>query len=403
MNILRVLERMARFLLLIILCPCIVLMVWYANAFLDGSSAHLFALFEREGFLSTVYQIWSPLFFGSAEAWLIIAVFFAVEFTLMKVLPGKKIQGHSFTYKANGISSLVTTIALFFLSAFFISPTLIYDHFGELLGALNFLSLLVCLFLFAKGVFKPSTKRHGGEVRVFKYCRCGVMAWALIILSFAAKQYTLHGLSNAMIVSVALQMLYIIKFFWWESGYLRSMGLTYDRSGYCIFWGCLVWLPGIYTSPTLYLVNHPYTFSTWAALSIFLAGATCIFINYLADRQRHHVRLTHGDCTVWNRQPELIFANYKTEWGHEKESVLLASGWWGISRHFHYLPEFVGALCWSVPALFNHFLPYFYLSFLLFLLIDRAYKQEKRCATKYGENWNKYCERVPFRFIPFVY
>ena len=53
-----------------------------------------------------------------------------------------------------------------------------------------------------------------------------------------------------MAVSVALQLVYITKFFWWETGYWCSMDIQHDRAGYYICWGCLVWLPIIYTAHT---------------------------------------------------------------------------------------------------------------------------------------------------------
>ena len=243
----------------------------------------------------------------------------------------------------------------------------------------------------------------GFDVKQFSNCRFAVMGWSLIIISFAAKQQELYGLSDSMIVALALQLIYIGKFFWWETGFLRSLDIMYDRAGFCICWGSMVWLPAIYTSPTLYLVGHPNHLGLPVALLILLVGSTSIFINYWADRQRQFVRLKNGDCTIWKKRPELIFANYKNDWGSDKQSVLLASGWWGLSRHFHYIPEIVSAFCWSIPALFSNYLPYFYLTFLCLLLIDRAYRQEKRCAIKYGKDWEKYCERVPFRLIPFIY
>ena len=51
--------------------------------------------------------------------------------------------------------------------------------------------------------------------------------------------------------------------------------------------------------------------------------------------------------------PLIINAKYLTSNGEEKRSILLASGWWGVSRHFHYIPELLAALCSIVPALFN--------------------------------------------------
>lgn len=419
--------------LLITCCPPIVMLVWYTNVHLEGSIHKLLCMFSQNGILQTIYSIWAPVFFGTKTAWKILAVFAGTELLLMKLLPGKEfkgpvtLKGNTPIYKANGVSAFIATLTLFYLTSYqfkIFSPTIIYDNFGALLGALNFFSLLFCFFLYIKGRYKPSstdsgTTGHivfdyfwgmelyprifGWDVKMFTNCRFGMMGWGLILLSYAAKQAELYGLTNSMVIAVALQLFYITKFFWWETGYLRSMDIMYDRAGFCICWGCMVWLPCIYTSPTLYLVNHPHHLSTPIALLIFVVGASCIFINYLADRQRQYVRMKNGDCTVWRKQPELIFANYKTEWGEKKQSLLLASGWWGISRHFHYIPEVLGAFCWSVPALFDSALPYFYLSFLIFLLIDRALRQERRCANKYGKDWEKYCERVPFRLIPFIY
>lgn len=33
-------------------------------------------------------------------------------------------------------------------------------------------------------------------------------------------------------------------------------------AGFYIVWGCLVWVPSVYTSPALYLVNHPVELGT---------------------------------------------------------------------------------------------------------------------------------------------
>lgn len=72
----------------------------------------------------------------------------------------------------------------------------------------------------------------------------------------------------------------------WESGYWMTMDIAHDRAGYYLCWGCLNWVPAIYTSPALHLVQHPRELSNAAAAAIFVAGAACVFINYDSDRQR---------------------------------------------------------------------------------------------------------------------
>ncbi|EAY85783.1 hypothetical protein OsI_07143 [Oryza sativa Indica Group] len=118
------------------------------------------------------------------------------------------------------------------------------------------------------------------------------------------------------------------------------------------------------------------------ALSILLAGILCIYINYDCDRQRQEFRRTNGKCSIWGKAPSKIVASYQTTNGETKSSLLLTSGWWGLSRHFHYVPEILSAFFWTVPALFDHFLPYFYVIFLTILLFDRAKRDDDRCSSK---------------------
>ncbi len=128
-----------------------------------------------------------------------------------------------------------------------------------------------------------------------------------------------------------------------------------------------------------------------------------IVLNYHADYQRELVRYTNGKCTIWGRKPELIHATYQTKNGDTKHSILLVSGWWGVSRHFHYVPELAAAFLWSVPALFGSFLPYFYFAVLVILLTHRSVRDDKRCREKYGQYWDQYCKRVPYKILPYIF
>ncbi|EFB41069.1 hypothetical protein pah_c050o020 [Parachlamydia acanthamoebae str. Hall's coccus] len=399
---------------------------------LDGSFVNLWQQIQHQGFFPLLYKVWSPFFFGTQTAWTILAIFAASQLFFMKALPGKIYQGpitpkgNVPIYKANGPFAYFLTLTLFLVCSYgleWFSPTILYDNLGPLLGALNIFSLFFCLFLYIKGYVAPSSSDAGAsgnpifdyywgtelfprllgwDVKMFTNCRFGMMSWPLLLISFAAKQQELYGLSDSMVVAVLLQLIYITKFFFWETGYLRSLDIMHDRAGYYICWGCLVWVPGVYTSPTLYLVNHPNHLGLPLAALIFALGAVSIMINYLADRQRQKVRESDGNCTVWGKKPFLTVANYTTGDGKQKKNILLASGWWGISRHFHYVPEILGAFFWSVPALFANFLPYFYVVFLTILLIERAFRDDRRCALKYGEDWETYCKHVPYKIIPYM-
>jgi len=419
-------------LMIIAICPPAVMLFWYTCVSLNGSFAQLWELINQKGFFSLLSEVWGPVFFGTPMAWSILLIFSSVQLFFMKALPGPLYcgpitpKGNVPIYKANGPLAYFSTLALFLLGAYgfgWFSPTILYDQLGPMLGALNFFSAVFCLLLYFKGRFAPSSTDSGAsgnfvfdfywgtelfprffgwDVKMFTNCRFGLMMWPLLLLSYAAKQQELYGLSDSMVVAVALQLIYVTKFFFWETGYLRSLDIMHDRAGYYICWGCLVWVPGVYTSSTLYLVQHPNHLGLPLACTIFVLGAICIMINFWADRQRQRVRESEGNCTVWGQKPVVTVANYTTGNGEKKQNLLLSSGWWGISRHFHYIPEILGAFFWSVPALFTHFFPYFYVIFLTILLIERAFRDDRRCALKYGNDWNTYCQQVPYKIIPYM-
>lgn len=168
----------------------------------------------------------------------------------------------------------------------------------------------------------------------------------------------------------------------------------HDRAGFYICWGVLVWLPCIYTSHSAFLVQKQDDILLPVAIVLFLAGLFFVYLNYDCDRQRQHFRMTKGNCKVWGKDPFFIEAKYKTEKGEVKSSLLLGSGWWGISRHFHYVPEILASACWTIPVWTHHLLPYFYLPYLTLLLLDRAVRDDSRCHSKYGKSWDSYCKKV---------
>jgi len=417
-------------LFLIVTCPTAVFIFWYINHDFHGSLLAFWQHIKLNGFFTTIYQYWSPVFWGTKSAWEIISIFALTQLILMRVIPGRRFEGpvtpkgNIPVYKANGFACYSITLLLFLVGSFvfnWFSPTIIYDNFPGILGALNIFSLIFCLFLYLKGRFYPSSSDQGRtgnfifdyywgtelyprvlgwDLKQFTNCRFGMMAWPLVVISFAAKQAELYTLSNSMLVALLIMLVYLSKFFWWETGYLRSLDIMHDRAGFYICWGCLVWVPAVYTSPIMYMVLHPYDFNGVLALLILFVGVSVVMMNYFADAQRQKVRATNGECKIWGKKPEIIRAEYVTESGEIRKNILLASGYWGISRHFHYLPEILSAFFWTLPALFFDFIPWFYVGFLAILLFHRSLRDEERCQKKYGDYWQAYCARVPGRIFP---
>jgi protein-S-isoprenylcysteine O-methyltransferase Ste14 len=61
------------------------------------------------------------------------------------------------------------------------------------------------------------------------------------------------------------------------------------------------------------------------------------------------------------------------------------------------------ALSWSLPCGFGSLLPYFYPAYFAALLAHRERRDHIFCKRKYGSDWDRYCDRVRWRILPFVY
>ena len=78
--------------------------------------------------------------------------------------------------------------------------------------------------------------------------------------------------------------MYLFKFFYWETGYFCSMDIQHDRAGYYICWGCLVYVPSMYTIHTYFLVEHPIHLSIPTTIFYLALGLFFIWCNYDCDR-----------------------------------------------------------------------------------------------------------------------
>lgn len=418
-------------LLLMLTTPIVGLTMWHTCKNHGGSFTNLYVDFQAHGFNKFWSEVWPTPF--DPYSMKMIGCYMVFELILQRFVPGKLFKatptatGHVPEYIANGIQSylitLTTLFALYFYGIF--DPADVYDNMGTMLSSMNVFAVCLCVFLTIKGRNFPSTKDSGTngsiimdffwgtelypnilgwDVKQFTNCRFGMMYWQVGIICYAFKQYqNLGHVSSSMVASVLIQTVYIAKFFWWETGYFCSMDIQHDRAGYYICWGCLNWVPSIYTMHTYFLVEHPVYLSQPTTVFFILAGIACIWCNYDCDRQRVEFRATGGKQKVWGKEPAFIRAKYTTKDGsEERESLLLVSGWWALARHFHYIPEIMGSFFWCVPGLFSHPLPFFYPVYLTLLLFDRAWRDDARCADKYGKYWVEYCKKVPSKVIPGV-
>jgi 7-dehydrocholesterol reductase len=352
--------------------------------------------------------------------------YYSIALSKEKFVGPTNVDGTTPTYADNGLSFwLVTSIIVSFIS--FISPTfvdLFTENFIPFILTCNILGLLFVIYLYNKdkndyfdkeeddkkghsALFKfyRGLKFHptifGVDIKQWTNCRFGMIAWQLIILIFAFYLYHHIGFNWAMFVSVLLQTIYIGKFFHWETGYFNTLDITLDRAGYYICWGCLVFVPAFYTLTTYFLANHPPNISPFFALFVLAMGMLFIYLNYEVDRQKEAFK-ADNDTDIWGKKAEFLPVKYMKD-GKEKDSKLLLSGFWGMSRHMNYVFEILLTLCWCIVGITMGVIPMLYFIFIVILLTHRIFRDEDKCKAKYGEYWDQYCEKVPYRLIPRIF
>ena len=83
--------------------------------------------------------------------------------------------------------------------------------------------------------------------------------------------------------------------------------------------------------------------------------------------------------------------------------ALIVSAPWGCVRHPNYVGDIIMNVAMAATTGCTHFMPMSGPLGLAFFLVLRARDDEDRLKTKYGSAWARYCQRVPYKFIPKVY
>ena len=255
--------------LILLTAPNFVMLFAYTIINLNGSLAQLFDFLSLQSPQGTLGQIWWPYVVGNHEVWTIIGVFISFEVLLMIILPGHHYTGSATPkgnvphYKDNGLLAFFFTVVAFAMLVYYniFNPSIIYDNFMYLIGALNLVGLGLSIVLFVKGKYLPSstditdaglisgffegTELHPQilrcDLKLLINSRFGMMGWALLLLSYAYKQYQDTGeISDSMGVTVSLQLIYITKFLYWEQGYTRTLDIIHDKAGFRTVSDCFV-------------------------------------------------------------------------------------------------------------------------------------------------------------------
>lgn len=371
--------------------------------------------------------IYGAFFFGSAAmTWLLPGM-------KVKGLPIKHLGGHQLTYVLNGVTTWYATLAivlgLHFSGVWSLAS--VYDNFGPLMTMAILTSDLLSILVFIQAHITGTTHRMSGNV-IYDFFmgaslnpRIGEFdikmwaetreAWVLLFLlscSAAAHQAKVWGsVSAQMWFILYAHFLYVNAIHKGEECIPSTWDIFYEKWGWMLaFWNG-AGVPYVYCFSSWFIATHnpnDIALPTWAIVALFVVVTVAYYFWDSAQQQRNTFRMKLAGTFIGRQTfPQLPYGVLDVETArHIKTkagSLLLTDGWWRYARKLHYTMDVTMALTWGLCAGLSHFLPYFYVTFFTAMILHRTFRDVSRCERKYGADWDRYKQEVPWLFIPYVF
>lgn len=355
---------------------------------------------------------------GLLTAAALFATFVAALFVGSRVLPGRRMQGavladgSRITYTLNGLALFLGTAAV--LAALQVTGVFslarVHAHFLPLLVVANVFAFALTGALWWKGVRAGAPRRGGAlgvvqeaffgtelnphflgvDLKMFAY-RPSLIGLAVLNASFAVVQWERTGtLTTAMAVYQVMTFAYVFNYFQFEYGMLHTWDVIAENFGWMLVWGDYVLVPFFYCISGWFLLDPAHDVPAWTAVALAVTYGAGMWIFRGANEQKDRFK-RDPSAPIWGRTPETIGGR------------ILVSGFWGIGRKLNYTGELMVYFSWTFLTGLQSLVPFLLPGWLLGLLIHRAWRDEERCAAKYGALWQEYRRRARFRMFPFVY
>ncbi|KAF7374817.1 Glycosyltransferase family 2 protein [Mycena sanguinolenta] len=357
------------------------------------------------------------------QASLIYLAWYAFCLVAWAILPGDLVPGTVLRtgerklYKINGFSTLLLALGLTSGLIYRNGPqafTFFYEKFVGLITAAIIMSIVQAVACYVASFRPGALLALGGnsgnfiydfyigrelnpfswgsfDLKTFNEIRPGLILWLLLDISMVCEQATRRGgfsqVTDSMWLVLLFQGLYVSDSLYNEPGIFTQMDITTDGFGFMLSVGDLAWVPFMFCLQARFLVFNPVELGPVATVLIFLVNFTGYYIFRVANAEKNDFR--NG------KNPKNL--QFMTT---ESGSKLLTSGWWGRSRHPNYFGDLLMSVAWSLPTGFSTPIPYFYILYFTVLLIHRQRRDDEACEKKYGKDWKKYKELVPYRIFP---
>nr|CAG8583587.1 5658_t:CDS:2 [Entrophospora candida] len=350
-------------------------------------------------------KLWTSIIQGSMPTFYaakIYITFCVFEFFLAYTMPGpivkgapvSSLKGRQLDYLCNGVWSFYVTIFTSYLLHHYelFKLTDIIDNFGPLMSVAIIFGFLITFIIYAVTIFQGEQYRMSGylmydlfmgaalnprigkvDLKIFAEIRIPWVILFYISVSAAIKEYEMFGyVSSSMAFMVLAHFLYVNACMKGEECIPTTWDMTYEKCH-------------------SHIVTLHYIFTSQVDTANSQKNRFRMIINGTYIPRYTFPQLPWGTL----KNPDYI----KTKQGN----LLLTSGWWGIARKIHYTADLLMAFDWGFITGFNTPIPFFYPAFFVVVLTHRVTRDMERCSRKYGNDWQEYCKRVPYIFIPGIY
>jgi delta14-sterol reductase len=225
----------------------------------------------------------------------------------------------------------------------------------------------------------------------------GAVMLELNVLSFTAAHVEAYpdNPNPGVFLCAGLLTYFVCDYLTFERVHVYTYDIFAERVGFKLGWGCLLFYPYFYAVGLWSVVDKPDPgYPVWALIIFALIFLSGWGMARGANMQKY----------FFKREPNRTFLGIEPKTVSDGERSLLASGFWGVSRHINYLGEILMATGIALSVCYPGTIwPWLYPVYYVVLLFPRQRDDDIRCAEKYGELWERYEEKVPYRIIPYIY
>ncbi|KAF4712114.1 C-24(28) sterol reductase [Perkinsus olseni] len=360
------------------------------------------------------------------EAFVWYVSFIAYEMLLALILPGVVVKGlalangEHLVYNCNALAAwyvTLITVAVLQLSGIW-SISRLTDYYYSLVLVTMLAADLTAVYMWLTGWLAGKSTGQGQladfvmgtwlnprlfggrlDLKMFFEVRVSWILLFLLTLSCAVK----NGLTGGMFVILTAHFLYANSCVKGEECIPTTWDIFKEKWGWMLIYWNLCGVPFVYCFSSWFILKNPqYTLQPWQTGALLGVLFCAYYVFDTANAQKSHFRNPNLPARK-GAFPQFKYGRLdhpkvlKTQCGTD----LLIDGWYKYARKIHYAADWTMAGVWALSCgTVSCLLPFVHWMFFTCMIIQRYFRDNARCQQKYGKDWDRYCQIVPYIFIP---